>query len=572
MNLRSLPIGARLALGFAVVLALLAAVLVGGNIATEITTRELTQGLARGTAKSAAADGMQIALLEGAMATRNIGLQADVAGTQAEEAKVKEQRKRYLQARERFTALGVDDAEKEILATIDRLDREVEKPLLEAVGQSLLFNNEVAAKVITTRIDPLHRKSLDEIQKLVDMEQVATRELLARTAESARRMNVLLYLLGALAIAIGVVSSVLITRSITLPLRGAVAIARRVAAGDLSTEVRASSRDETGQLLQALSEMTISLRTLVGEVAEGARTVAQTSAQIAQGNLDLSQRTEEQAGTLEETASSMEELTATVTQNAENARAASELAVDASRVATRGGGVVGEVVSTMTGISESSRRISDIIAVIDGIAFQTNILALNAAVEAARAGEQGRGFAVVAAEVRNLAQRSASAAKEIKGLIVDSVDKVDAGSRLVDAAGRTMEEIVASVKKVSDLVGEIAAASREQSAGIGQVNTAITQMEQVVQQNASLVEEAAASTESMKEQAAGLLQMVSRFKLASGDEAPASPAAPLAVRRSAPIQPIRVRSSVAKAPAVKLASSGGQRHAAGASAAGWNEF
>ena len=240
--------------------------------------------------------------------------------------------------------------------------------------------------------------------------------------------------------------------------------------------------------------------------------VSDISAQIAQGNVDLSQRTEEQASTLEETASSMEELTSTVTQNAQNARQASTLAVSASDVARKGGQVVGQVVSTMTGISESSKKISDIISVIDGIAFQTNILALNAAVEAARAGEQGRGFAVVAAEVRNLAQRSASAAKEIKTLIGDSVNKVDAGTKLVGAAGKTMDEIVGSVKQVSDLITEIAAASQEQSAGIEQVNTAITQMDQVVQQNASLVEEATAATESMKEQASALLQMVSRFK------------------------------------------------------------
>jgi methyl-accepting chemotaxis protein len=304
-----------------------------------------------------------------------------------------------------------------------------------------------------------------------------------------------------------------LTRSIVEPLRGAVSVAQRVAEGDLTVQVDASGNDETGQLLLALSDMTRNLRTLVGEVAAGANTVSDTSAQIAQGNLDLSQRTEEQASTLEETASSMEELTSTVTQNAQNARQASQLAVGASEVARKGGQVVAQVVSTMTGISDSSKKIADIISVIDGIAFQTNILALNAAVEAARAGEQGRGFAVVAAEVRNLAQRSAVAAKEIKTLIGDSVDKVDAGTRLVDAAGQTMEEIVASVKKVSDLIAEIAAASQEQSSGIDQVNTAVNQMDQVVQQNASLVEEATAATESMKHQAAVLLQMVSRFKL-----------------------------------------------------------
>ena len=278
-------------------------------------------------------------------------------------------------------------------------------------------------------------------------------------------------------------------------------MASSIANGDLTMNVQVRPGDRSS-LLYAMSQMAASLRQLVGEVASGARMVADTSEQIAQGNVDLSQRTEEQASTLEETASSMEELTSTVMQNAESARQANQLAVGASEVARKGGHAVGQVVSTMTAISESSRKIADIIAVIDSIAFQTNILALNAAVEAARAGEQGRGFAVVAAEVRNLAQRSAAAAKEIKALIGDSVDKVDAGARLVDAAGKTMDEIVGSVKGVTDLIAEIAAASQEQSSGIAQVNMAVTQMEQVVQQNASLVEEATAATESMKDQAA----------------------------------------------------------------------
>jgi methyl-accepting chemotaxis protein len=349
----------------------------------------------------------------------------------------------------------------------------------------------------------------------------------------------------------------LLTAGIVTPLSGAVAVARRVAEGDLTAQVPAGGRDETGQLLAALAGMTQNLRTLVGEVAAGAQTVSGTSARIARGNIELSERTEQQASTLEETASSMEELTTTVGQNADNARQARLLAVGATEVARKGGSAVGEVVSTMTGISESSRKIADIIGVIDGIAFQTNILALNAAVEAARAGEQGRGFAVVAAEVRSLAQRSAAAAKEIKTLIGDSVAKVEAGTRQVDAAGKTMEEIVGSVKKVSDLIAEIAAASQEQSSGIGQVNTAIAQMDQVVQQNAALVEEATASTESMKEQAAALLQMVSRFQL-GGQHASA------AAQR---IEPIRTHGAPPPAaPAMLVAQ---PRNGA---AANWTEF
>ena len=333
--------------------------------------------------------------------------------------------------------------------------------------------------------------------------------------------------LSLLAVALGLLAASLIIRSLRSELGGEPAyakeVASRIAEGDLTLEVQVRKGD-TSSMLYAMQRMSRSLAQLVGEVAAGSRAVAESSTQIAQGNIDLSQRTEGQAGTLEETASSMEELTSTVTQNAENARQATQLATGAADVARRGGQVVGDVVDTMTGISQASTRIAAIIGVIDGIAFQTNILALNAAVEAARAGEQGRGFAVVAAEVRNLAQRSAEAAREIKGLINDSVQRVEAGSRQVGAAGKTMDEIVGSVAKVCDLINEITAASQEQSSGIEQVNRAITEMESAVQQNASLVEEAAASTESMKDQAGTLLALVSRFRLAGDDGLRAAPA------------------------------------------------
>jgi methyl-accepting chemotaxis protein len=268
--------------------------------------------------------------------------------------------------------------------------------------------------------------------------------------------------------------------------------------------------------MDALAHMNNGLRQLVGQVRGSTDTIATASTQIAAGNQDLSARTEQQASSLEETASSMEELTSTVKQNADNARQANGLALSASQIAARGGDVVGQVVDTMASINASSNKIVDIIAVIDGIAFQTNILALNAAVEAARAGEQGRGFAVVATEVRNLAQRSAAAAKDIKLLIGDSVEQVEAGSRLVDQAGATMGEVVASITRVADIMSEITAASQEQSAGIEQVNQAITQMDQVTQQNAALVEEAAAAAEAMQDQANGLSQLVSTFKLGPG--------------------------------------------------------
>jgi len=286
-----------------------------------------------------------------------------------------------------------------------------------------------------------------------------------------------------------------------------------VAQGDLTQRIEVKSRDETGQLLQALKDMNENLAGIVGDVRSTTESITAAAQQVAAGNADLSQRTEEQASSLEETASSMEELTSTVRQNAENAKQANQLAASASDIAVKGGQAVNDVVHTMSSISTSSKKIADIISVIEGIAFQTNILALNAAVEAARAGEQGRGFAVVATEVRNLAQRSAAAAKEIKTLIGDSVEKVEAGSRQVDQAGATMNEIVGAVKRVTDIMSEIAAASSEQSAGIEQVNQAITQMDEVTQQNAALVEEAAAAAESMQEQANGLYAAVSVFKL-----------------------------------------------------------
>jgi methyl-accepting chemotaxis protein len=573
MKFRNLRIGVRLGIGFALVLVLLASVLVGGNLARERSMEQLTRGLEAATAKAALADKMKDALLEGALATRSIGLQGDVAGTQAEEDRMKEHRRRYAQVREQLARTGLTDVESGILSAIADLEKKTERPLQLAVGHSLEFRSEDAAKVITTQIDPLHRKMLVEIEKLVDLQQAALRHLMDGTAASARRLNLFLYGVGALALGIAVLWAVAITRSITQPLRGAVSVARKVADGDLSADIAVPGQDETGQLLQALKDMTENLRALVGDVATGAHTVADTSAQIAGGNQDLSQRTEEQASTLEETASSIEELTSTVTQNADNARQASQLAVGASDVARRGGEVVGEVVSTMTAISRSSRRISDIIGVIDGIAFQTNILALNAAVEAARAGEQGRGFAVVATEVRNLAQRSAAAAKEIRTLIGESVGNVDTGARLVEEAGRTMQDIVASAHKVSALVADIAAASQEQSSGIGQVNTAITQMDQVVQQNASLVEEAAAATESLKAQAAALLQKVARFRLSAApasqpaQEAPALPADPVA-----PPQPIRVRANGRTALPASAGTAPALAARNGAPLPAWKEF
>jgi len=366
------------------------------------------------------------------------------------------------------------------------------------------------------------------------MTEVAVlKEELARSAaeESAsayRSSRMLMLVLVACSLAAGIGIGIALTRNLTRQLGGepayAAAVAERIAAGDLSTDVSLRAGDRTS-LLHAMKTMRDSLAKIVAEVRHGTESIASASSQIASGNLDLSSRTEQQAGSLEETASSMEELTSTVKQNADNARQANSLALSASDIACRGGAVVAEVVETMGAINESSKKIVDIIAVIDGIAFQTNILALNAAVEAARAGEQGRGFAVVAAEVRNLAQRSAAAAKEIKTLIGDSVEKVDSGSRLVDQAGATMQDVVESVRRVADIISEITGASAEQTSGIEQINQAITQMDEVTQQNAALVEEAAAASEALREQADRLSHLVAVFRI-DGTSTAASASAP----------------------------------------------
>jgi len=339
--------------------------------------------------------------------------------------------------------------------------------------------------------------------------------------------------LGLAALVLGVACAYWVTRSITSPINYALQVARTVASGDLTSQIKAHTQDEAGQLLLALREMNDALSQIVGQVRTGTVAIASASGEIATGNLDLSARTESQASALEETASSMEELTSTVKANADNAREADKLANSASSIAQRGGEVVSQVVTTMGSINDSSRKVVDIISVIDGIAFQTNILALNAAVEAARAGEQGRGFAVVASEVRNLAARSASAAKEIKELISSSVAQVDAGARLVAQAGATMEEVVSAVERVTGIVAEISLATREQTDGIEQMNTAIMQMDQTTQQNAALVEQAAAAAAAMSDQAAGLENLVSQFRL-SGDAAGSPRRALAAQPRNAP--------------------------------------
>ncbi len=401
-----------------------------------------------------------------------------------------------------------------------KLLQERQSELQKKIAGLAKENQGAAIEMLNAEETPLWRQIRGELLELIKTKNAAV--AVAKVDLASRTRAALMYslLLAGGAILGGAGVAIWLTRNIMRQLGGepeyAVSIATSIAAGDLTRQIDVDDEHNSASLLFAMRTMQDSLAALVHKVRSGTDTITTAAIEIAAGNLDLSTRTEEQASSLEETAASMEQLTSTVQQNGDNVRQANQLASAASDVATKGGGAVADVVGTMASINGSAKRIVDIISVIDGIAFQTNILALNAAVEAARAGEQGRGFAVVASEVRNLAQRSAAAAKEIKELIGDSVGKVDVGSHMANAAGATMSEVVASVKRVTDIMGEIALAGQEQSAGIAQVNQAIAQMDQVTQQNAALVEQAAAAADSMQEQARQLSSVVGTFKLAGG--------------------------------------------------------
>jgi methyl-accepting chemotaxis protein len=415
-----------------------------------------------------------------------------------------------------------------------------------------------ASTMLTEKLLPAAQRYIGAMQELQKHEHALVAQEVEQASAALSRQMSIIGVLACAALVVGVLVAWRAARSVSVPVAGAVRAARAVADGDLTQPLVVDRGDELGQLQQALADMKASLVATVSQVRGASDSINVASREIVSGNHDLSSRTEQAASNLQQTAASMEELTSTVRNSADAARQANQLAASASEIAVRGGQVVDQVVHTMQEIHHSSQKISDIIGVIDGIAFQTNILALNAAVEAARAGEQGRGFAVVAAEVRSLAQRSAEAAKEIKGLISASVDRVDAGSRLVGEAGQTMNEVVGSIRRVTDIVGEISAAAGEQSDGIGQVNTAVNQLDQMTQQNAALVEESAAAAESLKDQAARLAQVVSIFKVdgairATG--APAQPAAaPAASATRATTAPVQAARAPASAPAKAAAS------------------
>lgn len=470
----------------------------------------------------------------------------------------------------KYLALPADAAEKKISDDVqiaqDKFLKEAFQPMLAAIKAG---DKDTADNINMTVLPPLFRIYSDKIATLNDF-QLKNAESMLKENQKAFKIFTWVDIFGVLAGLTAVaISAYFLLAAISHPLHFTLQQFEAIGNGDLSQQIKAKSNDEMGQLLSGLENMRQNLVQTVTIVRQGSSSIAVSSEEIATGNMDLSARTENQAASLEETASSMEELTSTVQQNADNARQANTLALKASGVASKGGQVVGDVVHTMNSIKDSSKKIVDIIGVIDGIAFQTNILALNAAVEAARAGEQGRGFAVVASEVRSLAQRSASAAKEIKELINDSVAKVDTGSRLVDDAGQTMDEIVISIKGVADIMAEITAASVEQSDGIAQVNIAISKMDEAVQQNAALVEEAAAAAGSMQEQANNLNQAVSIFKLHANDKSHQQSMEVPVVKPAKASQPVAKKASVKSLSHQSTASKSSKQESPDQ---GWEEF
>ena len=535
MLLRNLRIGPRLALGFGAVLAIMLTVSVAGTWLGKKSRDDLAAVVAAAGAKQNLATEMKALALEQSAVMRNIGLHSDIKAMQVEEDRARTLGKMYDEAREKMSRLGLTGTEREILESLNKSDKDIDKPFQQALGLSTSFRNDEAAKVLMNEVDPHVQKTLSELNRLIELQKKANQEATHASMVSGDRLAATVYIVEAIVVLLAALLAWTTTRSITGPLRDAVSVARRVAAGDLTSRIEVSGHDEAADLLAALREMTGGLARMVAQIRSGAESIAVGAGQVAAGNQQLSSRTEEHASSLEETASTLEEFTTTVRQNAEHAKQASQLAAGASVTAEKGGAVVGKVVTTMQEVTTSSKRITDIIGVIDGISFQTNILALNAAVEAARAGEQGRGFAVVASEVRSLAQRSAESAKEIRGLIANSVKGVEAGARLVAEAGKTMDELVASVRQVAEIMTEIASASHEQSSGVEQINKAITQMDTVVQMNASLVEEATAAATSMAGQATGLARAVAQFRI---EDARMDVQAPLAVPDEvAPAQP-----------------------------------
>jgi methyl-accepting chemotaxis protein len=549
MNFQNMKVSSRLALGFGVLLLLLL-VLAGGSLLGLSRLNAAVEDVADDKVpKIIALAEWEISVLQSARHMRNVLILEGQEAVNKELASLDEEKKVRKQYLDQLEKTVKSDAGKAALKTIVEFRAAYVVPEDEFMKLAAAGDLAQAKKVLLEKARPLQLKYIDAIKKMLDHEKNMTDKAALEAAQTNAGSRNLILVLVALSVVAGLTAAILVTRSLSRQLGGEPAVAadlaRAVAQGDLSLSI-ATKPGDTTSLLAQLKTMQESLVKVVSNVRQGSESVSTASAEIAQGNQDLSARTESQASALEETAASMEELGSTVKQNADNARQANQLAQSASTVAVKGGEVVAQVVDTMKGINDSSRKIADIISVIDGIAFQTNILALNAAVEAARAGEQGRGFAVVASEVRSLAGRSADAAKEIKTLITDSVERVGQGSALVDQAGATMSEVVASIRRVTDIMGEISAASAEQSAGVAQVGEAVVQMDQATQQNAALVEEMAAAASSLNGQSQELVQAVAVFKLAQGTGS----AARASVPRAAAPSPSRTLAAP-RAPAMK---------------------
>jgi methyl-accepting chemotaxis protein len=529
MSFDRLRIGSRLGVGFGCVLALAALIAFVGAWRLSVASGDVGRMMEGPIAKERLVGEWFRNLSVGVRRTAAIAKSSDPSLESYFADEVKSSSARGAEIIKLVEAMPTSEEEKALMATIV----ERRKPYLAARDAIMAAKRDgkpdEATRIFNAEFGTTSKVYLDAMRAYLDYQTKTIDAVGAKVQADAASARTGVAVLGGVVLALGALLAVLLSRSITRPLAQALEQAQAVAGGDLTRRVEVKGQDEVAGLLRALADMQGKLVALVSQVRQGVDSVGTASQEIARGNTDLSQRTEQAASSLQQTASSMEQLTSTVRQTADSARTANQLAASASSVAQRGGEVVSQVVSTMEDINNSSKRIADIIGTIDGIAFQTNILALNAAVEAARAGEQGRGFAVVAGEVRSLAQRSAEAAREIKTLIGASVEKVESGTRLVGDAGSTMSEIVASVQRVSDIIGEISAAAGEQSSGIGQVNNAVTQLDQATQQNAALVEESAAAAESLKEQAAQLAIVVATFRTGEHTAVHAPSAAPAAV-------------------------------------------
>ena len=522
-SLKSLSISSRLGLGFGCLLVLLVAVAAVGQLSVGKVHDQLQQITSIGANKTKLVNGMLESVSAIGIQSRSAAMLNDIDPKQAREQvtavgnTLKEYTRQEAALAELLTPANATPAEVQLLGEVQALGRKA-RPELDTAIKSADDGDTVSATLaLMTRVAPAETAWRAKLRELIELQNTLNAEATASAESTQTRARTVGGLLVLLAIGLGALIAWRITASITAPIGRAVVVAERIARGDLTSQVEVRIHDETGRLLEAIAAMQERLRTLVGEIGQTADSILVASSEVASGNLDLSQRTEQTSHNLQTAASALVELTGTVAQSADSARQANQLASTASDAATRGGEVVGQVVQTMDTISASSRKIADIISVIVGIAFQTNILALNAAVEAARAGEQGRGFAVVAGEVRNLAGRSANAAREIKALISTSVDQVQEGATLVNHAGKTIEELVLSVRRVSDIMGEITAATQEQSHRIGHVNQSVGELEEMTQQNAALVEEGAAAADSLKDQAGRLTQMVGTFRLSRND-------------------------------------------------------